>query len=49
MFLPYFPPDRPDQLVTSLPDDAIQEIVYHTMQNSHVEKENGRTGRQLLR
>ena len=29
----YFPPDRPGQLVTSLPDDDIKEILYHTMPN----------------
>ena len=28
----YFPPDCPGQLVTSLPDDDIKEILYHTMQ-----------------
>ena len=32
-YLPYFPPDRPGQLVTSLPNDDIKEILYHTMPN----------------
>ena len=32
-YLPYFPPDRPGQLVTSLPDDDIKEILYHAMPN----------------
>ena len=30
-YLRYFPPDRPGQLVTSLPDDDIKEILYHAM------------------
>ena len=38
MYLPYFPPDRPDQLVTSLPDDDIKEILYHAIPNSRMEK-----------
>ena len=29
MYLPYFPQDRPGQLVTSLPDNDIKEILYH--------------------
>ena len=33
MYLPYFPPDLPGQLVTSLPDDDIEEILYHAMPN----------------
>ena len=31
-YLLYFPPDRPGQLITSLPDDDIQEIPYHAIQ-----------------
>ena len=31
--LPYFPPDHPGQLVTSLPDDNIKEILYHAIPN----------------
>ena len=31
-YLLYFPPNRPGQLVTSLPDDDIKEILYHAMQ-----------------
>ena len=31
--LPYFPPDCQSQLVTSLPDDDIKEILYHAMPN----------------
>ena len=34
MCLPYFPPDRPGQLVTSLPKDDIKEILYHNMPNT---------------
>ena len=34
MYLPYFPPHRPGQLVTSLPDDDIKEIIFHTMPNT---------------
>ena len=34
MHLPYFPPDCPGQLVTSLPDDVIKNILYHTMPNT---------------
>ena len=37
-YLPYFPPDRPDKLVTSLPDDDIKEILYHTMRNTWKKK-----------
>ena len=33
MYLPYFLPDRPGQLVISLPDDDITEILNHTMPN----------------
>ena len=33
-YLPYFPPDQPGQLVTSLPDDDIKKILYHTMPNT---------------
>ena len=32
-YLLYVPPDRPGQLVTSLPDDDIKEILYHAMPN----------------
>ena len=42
--LPYNLPDRLDQIVTSLPDDDIKGILYHTM-----EKENCILGIQLLR
>ena len=38
MNLLYFPPDRPDQLVTSLPDDYIEEILYHAMLNTWKQK-----------
>jgi len=37
-YLPYFPPDRPGQLVTSLPDDDIKEILYHAMPNTWKKK-----------
>ena len=47
-YLSYFPPDRPGQLVTYLPDDDIQKILYHAMPNIWG-KEKGRTGIQLLR
>ena len=33
-YLPYFPPDRPGQLVTSLPHDDIKGILYHAMPNT---------------
>ena len=33
-YLPYFPPDYLGQLVTSLPDDDIKEILYHAMPNT---------------
>ena len=33
-YLPYFPPDCPGQLVTSLPDDDIKEILHHAMLNT---------------
>ena len=32
-YLLYFPPDRPNRLVISLPDDDIKEILYHTVPN----------------
>ena len=38
MYLQYFPPDRPGQLVTSLPDDDIKEILYHAMPNTWKKK-----------
>ena len=37
-YLPYFPPDRPGQQVTSLPDDDIKEILYHAMPNTWKKK-----------
>ena len=37
-YLPYFPPDRPGQLVSSLPDDDIKEILYHAMPNTWKKK-----------
>ena len=46
-YLPYFLPVSPGQLVTSLPDDNIKEILYHAMPN--LWGGNGRTGIQLLR
>ena len=36
--LPHFPPDRPGQQVTSLADDDIKDIMYHTMPNMWKEK-----------
>ena len=33
MYLPFFSPDLPGQLVTSLPDDNIKKILYHAMPN----------------
>ena len=33
MYLPYFSPDCPGRLVTSLPDDDIKEILCHAMLN----------------
>ena len=33
-YLPYFSPDHPSQLVTSLPDDDIKEILNHAMPNT---------------
>ena len=30
----YFPPDHIGQMVTTLPDDKVKEILYHTMPNS---------------
>ena len=44
-YLPYFPPDRPGQLVTSFPDDDIKEILYHAIPNMW----KRRIGIQLLR
>ena len=32
--LPLFPPDRPGQVVISLPDDDIKEILNHAMPNT---------------
>ena len=37
-YLPYFPPDRPSHLVTSLPDDDIKEILYQAMPNTRKKK-----------
>ena len=37
-YLPYFPPDRPGQLVASLPEDNIKEILYHAMPNTWKKK-----------
>ena len=36
--IPYFPPDRPGQLVISLPDDDIKNILYHTVTNTWKKK-----------
>ena len=36
--LPYFPQDCPGQLVTSLPDDDIKEILYYAMPNTWEKK-----------
>ena len=47
-YLLYLPQDLPGQLVASLPDDDIKVVLYHAMSNMW-EKENGRTGIQLLR
>ena len=33
IYLPHFPLDCPGQLVTSLPNDDIKEILYHAMPN----------------
>ena len=33
MYLIYFLPDRPGQLVTSLTDDNVKAILYHSMRN----------------
>ena len=38
IYLPYFPPDHPDQIVTSLPHDDIKKILYHTMPNMSKKK-----------
>ena len=38
MYLLYFPPDRPGQLVTSLSDDDIKEILYHAIPNTWKKK-----------
>ena len=32
-YLPYFWPDHPGQLITSLPDDDIKEILYYARPN----------------
>ena len=37
-YLQYFPPGRPGQLVTSLPDDDIKEILYQAMTNTWKKK-----------
>ena len=37
-YLPYYPPDCPGQLVTSLADDDIKEILYHVMPNTWKKK-----------
>ena len=34
----HFPPNHPRQLVTSLPDDNIKEIFYHTLPNTWKKK-----------
>ena len=36
--MPYFPTDLPDQLVTSLPDDDIKEILCQAMPNTWIKK-----------
>ena len=33
-YLPYFPPDRIGQMIATLPDDKVKEILYHAMPNS---------------
>ena len=38
MYLLYFPPDLSGQLVTSLPDDDLKEILYHAMPNTWEKK-----------
>ena len=38
MHLPYLSPNRPRQLVTSLPDDYINENLYHAMSKKMVEQ-----------
>ena len=38
IYLLYFLPNHPDQLVTSLPDDDIKKILYHTMPNTREKK-----------
>ena len=38
MYLPYYPPDHPSQLVTSIPDDDIKESLYHAMPNTWKKK-----------
>ena len=45
-YLPYFPPDRPGQLDTSLPDDDIKEILYHAIP---IHEKNVEKGIHLLR
>ena len=37
-YLPYFPPDRPGQLVISLPDDNIKEFLYDIILNLRKKK-----------
>ena len=34
MFLLYFPPDHPDHLITSLPDNDIKKILYQARPNT---------------
>ena len=33
-YLPYFPRDSAEQMVTVLPDDEVKEILYHAMLNT---------------
>ena len=37
-YLPYFPSEHPGKLVTSLPNDDVKEILYHTMPNTWKKK-----------
>ena len=37
-YLPFFPPDRPGQLVISVPNDDIKKILYHAMPNTWKKK-----------
>ena len=46
-YLRYFPLEQPGQLVVSLPDDDIKEILYHAM--PHMWGKNGRIGIKLHR